>query len=64
VPKSGYFKNGMLGFCVGNCRSRQFQEKCGRVGWVYENTGGRMEQRRRWRCRWFNFLWKSVQQFL
>jgi len=22
----------MLGFCVGNCRWRQFQENCGSVG--------------------------------
>jgi len=27
-----YFENVMLGFCVGNCRWRQFQEKCGSVG--------------------------------
>jgi hypothetical protein len=29
-----YFEKGMLGFCEGACRWRQFQENCGKVGRV------------------------------
>jgi len=50
----------MLGFCVGNCRWRQFQENCGSVGYVFEHIGGQMEERWRWRCRWYNFLRKTM----